>query len=340
MIISTFDSVTKAWVQDELDFTWEEAVEYFTMRWPAKRKEDVGMFNLGQFKSLSDPTVEPGRKYHYVDGQRQETYDVIPDTVRRCKNNLLSISGIVLDVDKDYSIIETIERLDKYEFVLYSTFNNLRPDPYTGEVKQKFRVILPFTQKLLAQDIEGRVDSIKEQFPGVDHSSFTMSQSFYLHSGSEPVVYHNTGVMIDPYTQFEYREPEVYVAKPNTGTMTDDIQNLYKQSVVKSLMTCKGLGYRGTGHRGVLTFVTICKSIGLTYDEYNNICKTISGLDSDLQQSAVRLTAWNGWAGDKITAQKRDQFIADYGGEPIKQKPIDSKLNALALKILEKRKTV
>lgn len=319
MIISTFESVTRAWVQEQLDLPWAEAVKVFSYPWEAASKHDVPMFNLGEFKSPDDLTVEVGQTRKYLNGEWTGEYNYHPGTTRRCKNNLISISGIVLDVDKDYSILETIERLDKYEFVLYSTFNNLIPDPDTGIVREKFRVILPFSIKLLAQDISGFTESIKEQFPGVDHSSFTMSQSFYFHSGSERVVYHNTGIMIDPYTQFEYREPEVYVPKPHSNdTMTDDQYASYRKAVVASLRSCRGLGYRGTGSGGVLTLVSICKSIGLDFNEYDDICKSIAGADSDLQQSEIRLRAWTGWDGNRITATKRDRFIKDYGGVPVK----------------------
>lgn len=315
MLISAFESVTKAWVQDELDFTWEEAVEYFTMCWPAANKEDVGMFNLGKFKSANDPTVEAGRKYHYLDGQRQSTYDEIPGTVRRCKNNLISISGIVLDVDNHMSIIDVIDRYNGLEFVLYTTFRNLLPE--AGEV-EKFRVVVPFTQPLLAEDIEGRQASILELFPGVDQSSFTMSQSFYLHSGRIPITYHSRGLMIDPYRDLDYRAPQIIQVPKSTYStdMDEDLAHELQRSVVESLLSCHGLGYRGKGV-GVLTLVSICRSIGLSYDEYDEICRSISGHDSQLQQASVRLTAWQGWAGDRITKIKRDRFIKDYGGKPV-----------------------
>lgn len=215
MIVSLFDSVEKAWVSNEIDLTWPEAVELFQTPIPAERKEDVGMYNLGRFKSLNDPTTESARRYHYKNGQRQPTYDLIPNTVRRCKTNLLGISGLVLDIDDNFEILEAIDKYKNYEFVLYTTFNNLRTqDPDTGQLKQKYRVVIPFIKELAAADIMGRIDSMKTIFPEVDNSCFSMSQSFYFHSGQYLYTYHNQARIIDPYQEF------VYIPRPPPPTIT------------------------------------------------------------------------------------------------------------------------
>ena len=201
MIISTFKSVQKAYVDLRLDMSWEEIVDLLTHHYDVDNKESVELYNMVDFKTTD---YELGRKYHYLDGIRQDTYDEIPNTIRRCKNNLVSISGIVLDYDKNQTIEQTINELKGIEYVLYTTFRHTK-------LNHRFRVVIPFSQPLLADDVAGRQKDIKKMFPTVDNASFSVSQSFYFHSGKEDSrTHHGTGIMIDPYI-FEVEEMVEYV---------------------------------------------------------------------------------------------------------------------------------
>lgn len=314
MIISTFRSVFKAYVEDQVDTSWEDIALLLCTHTNVMDKKHLLLFNMMQFKSLDDASVELGRRYHYINGVKQDTYDIIPNTVRRCKTNVLSQHGIVLDVDQFMSIEQAIDKLDGIEYVLYTTFR------HTIDA-HRFRIVIPFSRPLLAEDILGRQDSIIETFPGVDHASFTVSQSYYFHCGhNDPIAYHNKGTMIDPYI-FEYREPEVYepIMEHYNHEFNESDQDAYKQAVVRSLRSCKGLHYAGTGNNlAVLTLVSICKSIGLSFAEYDSICQGMASPDSLLQQANTRASAWAGWKGDRIRKETRDNFIRTYGGDPIK----------------------
>lgn len=314
MIISTFESVHKAYVDLDCDESWDDIATLLMTHIDVNSKHDVGLYNLAEFKKVFDPTVEWGRKYHYIDGIRQDSYDEIPNTVRRCKNNVVSLTGIILDVDEFQTIEETIDLLDGIEYVLYTTFRHTKE-------KHKFRVAIPFSRPLLAEDIQGRQQDIIDTFPGVDNASFTVSQSFYFHSGkNDPIAYHNKGVMIDPYS-FKYNPPKVY-EEPiynQTTKFEDEDMERYKNAVVESLQSCSGLHYAGKGdnNRGVLTLVSICKSIGLTFQEFDAICSKIADQTSELKRPDVRRNAWTGWDGDKIRKETRDEFIKSYNGKPI-----------------------
>lgn len=314
MIISTFKSIHKAYVDLRIDLPWEEIADLLMTHNKADSKHDVELYNMAQFKELSDPTVEPGRRYHYINGVKQETYDEIPGTVRRSKSNVLAITGIVLDVDEKLTIPDIVQILDGVEYVLYTTFR------HTPE-KHKFRVAIPFCRPLLKDDIEGRQKSILDTFPGVDNASFTVSQSFYFHSGNvDSMVYWGKGVMVDPY-DFTYNEPQVYQTPTYTQTTELDDEQLeaYKKAVVSSLLTCSGLHYAGKGenNKAVLTLVSICKSIGLSFQEFDSICANIADHTSELKKPTVRHNAWVSWSGDRIRKETRDKFIKDYGGKPI-----------------------
>jgi len=324
MIITTFKSIGKAYVDLAIDQTWEEHAQLLQEHHRASAKEQVPMFNFAEFKSADDPFVERARKYHgsVVDGSFMRdangAYDEIPGTVRRCKGNLIGINGIILDVDEAMTIEAAMTMLEPLEYVLYTTFR------HTPE-KHKFRIVIPFARTLLAADIAGRQASIMSTFPGVDNCSFTMSQSFYFHSGNvDPIAYHNRGEILDPYDNFEYTPPRIYTVptpeQPVSTAMTATQAQAYKEAVLASLRTCSGLHYAGKGasNHAVLTLISICRSVGCTFEEYDAICKQIAHPDSALTSPAVRVAAWTGWAGDKIRRQNRDEFIAAYGGKPIR----------------------
>lgn len=317
MIISTFKSVNKAYIEDVVNEDWDDIADLLVTHIKAEQKSDVALYNLVEFKKYTDPSCEPGRLYDYKDGMRDPsgTYQELPTTVRRCKANVVALWGIVLDVDENKTIEQTIELLDGLEYVLYTTFR------HTPE-KHKFRVVIPFSEPLLARDVDGRKEAIMETFPDVDNASFTVSQSFYFHSGnSDPIAYHNEGVMINPY-DFEYREPKVYVASTATysnNTMEPEFAEAYKKAVYESLKTCSGLHYAGKGrsNKAALTLVSICKSIDMDYATFDNLCLSISAPDSQLQHAATRAAVWSGWQGNKIRKENRDEFIKEWGGKPV-----------------------
>lgn len=324
MIITTFKSIGKAYVDLAIDQSWDEHAQLLQEHHKASAKEQVPMFNLAEFKQEDDPFVERARRYHgkVVDGtfmrDANGAYDEIPGTVRRCKGNIVSISGIVLDVDDAMTIETAMTMLEPLEYVLYTTFRHT-------PAKHKFRIVIPFARPLLAADIAGRQQSIMSTFPGVDNASFTVSQSFYFHSGNvERIAYHNRGIILDPYDNFEYTPPKIYTVptpeQPVSTAMTPVQAAAYKATVIESLRSCNGMHYagHGTSNRAVLTLISICRSIGCTFEEYDSICKQIAHPDSALTSEAIRVAAWTGWAGDKIRRENRDEFIAAYGGKPIR----------------------
>lgn len=333
MILTTFKSVGKAYTDQVIDESWSILADLLTTHINSSSKETTPMFNFAEFKNILDPSVELGRRYHgkMVDGvwtrSPDGTYDELPNTVRRCKGNVVGINGIVLDVDEKMSIEQAKELFKDLEFVLYTTFRHT-------EKKHKFRVVIPFSQPLLKADIAGRQASICKTFPGVDHASFTVSQSFYFHSGlNNSYSIWNEGVMLDPYA-FEYSEPEVYAptATQYTTPLDAEFAEAYKIAVVASLNTCSGLHYQSEHKNAVLTLVSLCRSAGIGFTEYDAICAKIAHPDSQLTNPSIRVAAWTGWAGDRIRKETRDAFISAYGGKPILVK----RPNLVSIEILNK----
>ena len=208
MRLSVFKSVKDAWVFDTIDGDWSEMVNLLLEKDNAKEKDQVLMFNFCKFKSVEEG-AEPGRsrKFEYdVETKKSEwtgEYNYYEGTIRRCGNNLVEIYGIVLDFDKNVTLEEAMTKYANYEYVIYTTWRHTLEN-------HRFRMVIPFSRPLKAEDIELRKESIKEVFPDIDPASVSVSQSFYFHSGPEDSIsYHNEGQFIDPYEMFEERERKV-----------------------------------------------------------------------------------------------------------------------------------
>jgi hypothetical protein len=52
----------------------------------------------------------------------------------------------------------------------------------------------------------------------------------------------------------------------------------------------------------------------LTYEQFDALCAQICAADSQLKHKESRRAAWTGWKGDRITWQKRNEFIRANGG--------------------------
>jgi hypothetical protein len=308
MIITLFESTSKAYIHNEQqqvgDMPWSDIVEALSMHRNVANKEDGDLFNLAEFKKIGDETALLGRKKVFKNGEWTGEYIHFPNTVRRCRDNIVSISGLVLDFDKDYTVDRAIDTFDGIEYILYTTFNHTFDN-------HRFRVVIPFIQQLWVDDIPKKMQSIKDTFIGVDDSSFSASQSFYFHSGNnDPLVYHNKGYLIDPYKDFT-DGPITQKAITQTVINTEpvDLPIDYKQRLYDALLSCRGLRYPHA-----LTLVAICKSNGLSYDQFNTICNHISDSDSTLiKDKSSRVSLWNSDYA-RITKDKRDKFINDHNG--------------------------
>lgn len=314
--ISIFKSVNQAYVEYECDSDWQTLARDFCGITACDSKDSVPLFNLVEFKSITDPDVELARRYKYVDGERSldGAYEFIPGKVRRCKENVVGLHGIVLDIDADRTIEQAVELLDGIEYVLYTTYNHT----WTNN---KFRVIIPFSKPLLAADIAGRMMSIKSTFPGVDNASFSISQCFYFHSASivaDAFSIWNQGAIIDPY-DFEYQRPPVYVEPEIKPQPEEAVLTEYREAVLRSLLSCSGLHYNSDKQFGVLTLVNICKSIDLDFTGFANVVSKIRAPDSNsLSDQTLLRNAWTGWGTNRARRDTVNRFIEQYNGKPVR----------------------
>lgn len=313
MIVTLFPSVSKAYIEDMRDvldnISWNDFAQILQDRQNITEKEQGTLYNLALFKKIGDNTSLLGRKKIFKKNEWTGEYKYFDNTVRRCKDNLVAISGILLDFDKNIKIEDVLEQYKGIEYVLYTTFNHTLEN-------HRFRVVIPFSKPLLKEDIERKKQSIKETFKGVDDASFSASQSFYFHAGhNDPITYHNNGYMIDPYVDFVdgvVPEDNKVVKEFNSAF---ELSPEYQQKILDGLRSCSGLRYPNA-----LTLVAICKTYGLGFNDFNDICSKIADNDSSLMKMpSCRKDLWNS-DYEKITGDKRDKFIKEHGGRLISKK--------------------
>lgn len=312
MIITYLKSTNQAYFNpdESVDTSWEEIVKVLLYRWDAKNKDETPMFNLWQFKTLSQG-AEEGRKYPWDKGKNlsdktQWTYR--PNTIRRCADNTVGLWGIVLDYDGKKNIEQAIIELDGVEAVIYTTFR------HSAEL-DKFRIVIPFTRMMPKEEFSKKLDDMKTAFPYADNASFSASQAIYLHSSKYPelaVAGRLHGNMIDPDIFIE--TPIIHRSEPIVPANFPPSTS-YKIKVLNSLLTCRNV-HRGAsrGNGGALTAALICKSVQASFNEFQQICSVISAADSCLRETETQTKVWNEVVGDRISKTTREQFILNNGG--------------------------
>lgn len=326
MKLTLFESVQKAYTRPEhiINADWATVAEFLMQHNPANSKEEVPLFNLWQFKTEN---YELGRRRIYENQEPTEKYEEIQGTIRRCKNNSVALHGLVLDYDGTRKFDEAVDVISEscIEAVFYTTFRHT-------EEKNKFRVVIPFKNAITKHDLTRKKKAIQETFPEVDHASFSESQCFYLHSGPIARTHWCKGVMLDP-DWFEDEEIIEHQPRPASTEFSGNKES-YKQKLIDSLLTCSGLHYASDrSHLGVLTLVALCKSAGMSYEEYDTVCWHMAAADSSLKNAAQRKSAWLGWNPHSgITTEVREKFIKAYNGSSKFDKHI-SHIDLLKIKL-------
>lgn len=313
--ISFFKSTYEAWVAEDCEVDLETLGQLLTTDFNITNdKSSVMMFSMTKFKTLEEGAINGQVNHKPVAGTR-----------RRCRENAISISGLILDYDGYRTIEEVKTRYAGLYMIIYTTYSH-------SPEKSKFRVIMPFNKPLSVADFEARRTDMADFFEGADGASFSLSQSFYLPSSSPQ----NQHLIETAIIEGELLDPMGFKAEEladhtNLTYKTSDDQAFsddYARAVFDALNSCSNMHYRGDRNRndGVLTLVSICRSIGLTFEEYDQLCQRICAPDSSLTNASTRQNAWNDWNSNKITRDKRDAFIKANGGNSIRKINNDNKL--------------
>lgn len=289
-----------------LDLSWDELAFHLTTFIEVPTKEQTEMYNLWEFK-IND------------------------DQIHRCKDDCIALHGLVLDYDNNLSLNDALIQFCDLECVFYTTFNH-------GPTKDKFRIVLPFTKPMSAEDFVLKRQAMIDAFPGADRASFSRSQAIFLHSGpdeSKSFACRFKGVMLDPDVFVdEIIEPAVIKKNSGDEKVNDpEFKAAYKTAVIKSLMSCKGIR-----HLNALGLVIIVKSCGGEFSDYQQIVKVAGAADSTIQTTRSQVEAWMAVDDNALIGKdKRDRFIATFGGSPVtmgkESKGKKSKINKIVTSI-------
>lgn len=278
-----YNSIYEAYIHkdDQVSCSFEELVNFFIDEQKLLQdKTDTMLFNCLSYKS----------DYISPDVVKIEGADV-KDYIRRCKENVATISCLLLDVDGTMTLDESIKQWCDYEFLIYSTHSN-------SIEKEKFRLVIPLKTALTQTEFDKRHNSMIEEF-SVDGASFTISQCFYLPSYSESnkdiayVYWNRSNTRYDALSLAEEQiNYNVSTVKPNFE------KNSMSQTIYNTLMTGRDLHYSDA-----LSLAILCKCKGLGVNEYKQIVMTIANPDSDLRTKKVNL--------DKLYKQGFESFMTD-----------------------------
>lgn len=137
----------------------------------SSRKEGAHLFNLCGIKKINDEGVILN-EYGYP---------------RRKQDNVLSVSGLCLDLDEGDVKVDWIrQEFAHWNYLLYTSFNHLNPEKGS---KESYRLILPFKTAVFynkdyqLSDYSKRIEVLKKQWePYAGKASFTIPQAAYFPS--------------------------------------------------------------------------------------------------------------------------------------------------------------
>ena len=268
-----------------MEMSWDNLANILTTFIEVPTKEQTEMYNLWEFK-------------------------INNNQIHRCADDCIALHGLVLDYDNNLSLNDALMQFYGFECVIYTTFNH-------GPDKDKFRIVLPFTKPMSIEQFVLKRQAMIDAFPGADRASFSRSQAIFLHSGPDKTKSFScklNGVFLDPdIFPDEIIEPIVYTERTNKE-IDPEFAIVYKDAIIKSLASCRGIR-----HLNALSLVIILKSCGGTFAEYQQIVRVAGAPDSCIQDLKSQTEAWAAISDDALIGKvKRDKFIANFGGQPLK----------------------
>lgn len=298
MYISIFESVKKAYIKDGMctAIRWDQLIDLLSDYKITNDKEDNQLFNCWRFK---DSNYELGRKYHYLNGEKQETYDEIPGTIRRSRANALELTALTLDVDANLSILEFKNLFKHWEFFLYTSFSH-------SADKDKFRVIMPLHKPMPKTEVDCRKEDLMKIF-NCDDASFSISQCFYFPTArriENTYYYHNQGEFFDWTLTIRQEKKEF---DPSTLSNIPPQPIASSNRVLRALSSCHSIHYP----KG-LTLTAICRTNGLNFNDFAMICDRC-GYDTLKMPSAQKQLWAENW--ERATKKTTIDFIREHGGQ-------------------------
>ena len=290
--LSLYRSVMEAYVHkdDQIRTTFPELVEFFKEQQTLLPVKESGMlFNCCEYREdfsspnwISSAETRPRNEF-----------------IRRCKDNVRSISCLLLDIDGTMTLEQAIEQWANYEFLIYSTHGNSTDKP-------KFRLVVPLATPLTREEFDCRHTSMTTEFC-VDGASFTISQAFYLPSYSAE----NRSIAFIHWNEVSARYDALNLAaetinyQQHTVVASDLTRSPIAGSLFKTLMSGHSLHYSDA-----LTLAIVCKANGINCSDYEQIVARIAHPDSSLRTTRVSIAGLYKEAyATHVTAKKVESLM-------------------------------
>lgn len=294
--LSLYNSVMEAYVHrdDQVECSFPELVAFLTeMQKELTLKTDGMLFNCCKYKAGFE---SPNWIAAHETGNRE-------DYIRRCKDNVESISCLLLDIDGTMTLEQAVEQWANYEFLIYSTHGH-------SKGKAKFRLVVPLERAITKDEFIERHKSMCNEFQ-VDGASFTISQAFYLPSYSST----NKDIAFIHWNESEERYNALQLEKEdiNYNVLVVDEQTLTKTplttSILKTLQTGRDLHYSDA-----LALAVVCKAHGITSSDYQQLVSTIAAVESELRSNRVSVAGlYKDAFSTHVTHKKVEQLMRKLG---------------------------
>jgi len=309
MILTPFLTEKEAYTHSAaiVDNSWDYIKDLLMEYQNANTKEEIQMFNLWSMKTEN-----------FEEPRNKETGEIYkPGFIARCSDNCVGLWGLVLDYDKNLTIVDAIDLFDGFEYVLYTTWNHRRFDEIKNVMRgDRFRVVIPFTRMMTMDEYNEKLDNIKDTFPGVDNASFTRSQAMFHHSGikEEALSFHRSGDFIDPGMFLNKPKVKPKSTKPSKITKFTDLQrSQWTTQVLNALSLCTNIR-RGNG----MVLAAIVKGCDGTFEDFKSICELM--VDSSLSNGKAYGPVWSDAKQDiHVSKNTINKYLQNWGGKIIPQ---------------------
>jgi hypothetical protein len=181
---------------------------------------------------------------------------------RAITENVISVSGLMLDIDGECTIEEMEKLFGKYRYCWYTSSS------HTEEV-HKFRFILPFVKAMSRDEYVGFKKGIQSVLEGkVDASSVAVSRRFYAPTGSTTSIGRrgskNKGKYLKLADMFPYEKIE---NRAIVTTTVDTLGSAWYKVILKTIMgDFRRAFYENNRHQAIINCTLVLSRNGYDAD--------------------------------------------------------------------------
>jgi hypothetical protein len=167
--------------------------------------------------------------------------------VRRVKENVVHWYILPIDIDKDVTILQTIEKFKEFEFVLYTSWNHQQWKEDCEPPCDRFRMFILLDKPIHTDDFYPRTDSLKNFIGVMDQCSLSRSRGFYepackQNMYSESLFYHNKGKALNIWDFEPIKKEQDW----DESTLdNDELDDELRQAILEGLQQIGNVDYEG-----------------------------------------------------------------------------------------------